>query len=175
MLVTTTMVVFFKRELPEPISSSLIPPGQSTKPPQQPLLAKISFHSDTTDSDDNDHELDASEIGLKETYHRLWAACQLPAVRWLFLILVTSRLPTALSDNVKFLKAVEYGLSRSTTALLSPTLILPLGILVPLVASKIWHNHPLKQFVTAYQFRVTLIPLLDISMLRLLRAHKNHP
>ena len=58
--------------------------------------------------DDDDAELDASQIGVKETYHRLWAVCQLPAVRTLFMILLTYRLPTALSDNVKFLKAVEY-------------------------------------------------------------------
>lgn len=114
-------------------------------------------------------ELDASEIGLKETYFRLWQVCKLPSVRWLFLVLLTYRLPTALSDNVKFLKAVEFGLSKSATALLSPTIILPLGILVPIVATKIWHNHPMRQFMMAYRVRVTLVPLLDSLMLYLLR------
>ena len=80
----------------------------------------------------------------------------------------------ALSDNVKFLKAVELGLSKSTTALLSPTLILPLGILVPLVASKIWHSAPLRQFMRAYELRITLVPLLDVFMLRLLRNGGSH-
>jgi PAT family acetyl-CoA transporter-like MFS transporter 1 len=122
----------------------------------------------------DDAELDASEIGLKETYHRLWAVCQLPAVRWLFLILLTYRLPTALADNVKFLKAVELGLSKSTTALLSPTVILPLGILVPIVATKIWNGHPLRQFMTAYKIRVTLGPLLDICMLLVLQQTRSH-
>jgi PAT family acetyl-CoA transporter-like MFS transporter 1 len=83
----------------------------------------------------------------------------------LFVVLLSYRLPTALSDNVKFLKAVEYGLSKSTTALLSPTLILPLGIVVPLVAAKVWHGHPFRQFMTAYKLRVTLVPLLDVFML----------
>jgi len=97
----------------------------------------------------------------------------LPAVRWLFVILFTYRLPTALSDNVKFLKGVEFGLSKSTTALLSPTVILPLGIAVPLVAAKIWHGHPLRQFMTAYKIRVTLVPLLDVLMLLVIRQQNS--
>jgi len=104
----------------------------------------------------------------------VWAVSQLPAVRSLFIVLITYRLPTALSDNVRFLKAVEYGLSKSTTALLSPTLILPLGILVPIAASKIWHAAPLRQFMRAYEWRVTLIPLLDVIMLRLLKSGRPH-
>ena len=136
------------------------------------IIAKIGrANSNVSDEDeDDDNELDASEIGLRETYHRLWAVSQLPAVRWLFIVLVSYRLPVALSDNVKFLKAVEYGLSKSTTAILSPTIILPLGILVPLVASKIWHMAPLTQFMRAYEWRVTIIPLLDILMLRILKS-----
>jgi PAT family acetyl-CoA transporter-like MFS transporter 1 len=73
------------------------------------------------------------------------------------------------TDNVKFLKAVEYGLSKSTTAVLSPTIILPLGILVPILATKIWHDRPLRQFMIAYRYRVTLIPFLDVLMLVLLQ------
>ena len=115
--------------------------------------------------DDDDAELDASEIGLKETYHRLSEVCKLPAVRWLFLVLLTNRFPTALSDKVKFLKAVEFGLSKQTTALLAPTIILPLGITVPIVAAKIFKGKPLTQFMTAYKLRVTLVPIFDVLML----------
>jgi MFS transporter, PAT family, solute carrier family 33 (acetyl-CoA transportor), member 1 len=166
MIVTTMVVAIFKRELP---------PGGSTNGIADTSSGNGGFLALFKDEAvDDDAELDASQIGLRETYHRLWAVCQLPAVRWLFLILVTYRLPTALSDNVKFLKAVEYGLSKSTTALLSPTLILPLGIVVPLVASRIWHMEPLRQFLRAYEWRVTLIPLLDIFMLRLLRSGQPH-
>lgn len=147
MLVTTSLVAVFKRE------GSL---------------------ASTRKAEDPDDELDSSQIGLRETYHRLWAVCKLPAVQWLFLILFTYRLPTALSDNVKFLRAVELGLSKSATALLSPTIILPLGIIVPIVATKVWHGHPLRQFMTAYQFRVTLIPLLDVVMLKVLKAGRPH-
>jgi PAT family acetyl-CoA transporter-like MFS transporter 1 len=160
MLLTTTMVAWFKREVPNP---KQVPPAPS-------LLARLSSLNQKED-DDQDGELDAAELGLKETYHRLWAVCQLPSVRWLFLMLVTYRLPTALSDNVKFLKAVEFGMSKSTTALLSPTLILPLGILVPLIAAKVWHGHPLQQFTTAFKLRVTLVPMLDMFMLKMVR-HK---
>lgn len=163
MLATTLVVALFKRELP-PITRM---GGDGT------ILANANSKLDD-DQDDDDAELDASTLGLRETYHRLWAVCQLPAVRMLFLVLVTYRLPVALSDNVKFLKAVEYGLSKSTTALLSPTLILPLGILVPIVAHKVWHMAPLQQFMTAYRFRVTLIPLLDLIMLHLLKSGYPH-
>lgn len=102
MLITTTAVALFKKEVP------LSPPAEDSYRTRLVVNKKI--------DDDDDKELDASEIGLKETYHRLWAVCKLPSVRWLFLILLTYRLPTSLSDNVKFLKAVEYGLSKSTTA-----------------------------------------------------------
>lgn len=159
MLLTTTMVALFKREVPNP----------KQQPAAPSILARLS--STPKKDEDQDEELDAAELGVKETYHRLWAVCQLPAVRWLFLMLVTYRLPTALSDNVKFLKAVEFGMSKTTTALLSPTLILPIGILVPLIAAKVWHGHPLKQFTTAFKLRVTLVPLLDIFMLKMVR-HK---
>ena len=95
---------------------------------------------------------------------------KLPAVQSLILILLTYRLPCALSDNVKFLKAVEFGLSKQTTALLSPTIVLPLGILVPIIATKIFKNHPLKQFMWAYKFRVTFVALVDVLMLLAVRT-----
>jgi hypothetical protein len=95
MLVTTTAVALFKTE---------VEPTNPTKDPTSPPTSLVV--SPTKDPNEEDGELDASEIGLKETYHRLWAVCQLPAVRQLFLILLTYRLPTALSDNVKLLKAV---------------------------------------------------------------------
>lgn len=164
MLATTFAVALLKRELSRDNTSSA--------PISNPnILARLTSNEN---EDDEDKELDASEIGLRETYHRLWAVCQLPAVRWLFLVMVTYRLPTALSDNVKFLKAVEYGLSKGTTALLSPFLILPLGIMVPLAAHKMWPSQPLQQFITAYQFRVTLVPLLDLYMLHLLQTQPHH-
>jgi PAT family acetyl-CoA transporter-like MFS transporter 1 len=156
MLVVTTLVALFKRE------AASVPKAYDHLP--KTAEAMLSF-----DSGENDDELDASQLGLKETYHRLWEVCKLPSVRWLFLILLTYRLPTALSDNVKFLKAVEFGLSKSTTALLSPTLILPLGIMVPIIANKIWHDRPLRQFMLAYRYRVSLVPLLDIFLLTMLQ------
>jgi MFS transporter, PAT family, solute carrier family 33 (acetyl-CoA transportor), member 1 len=103
MLAITTFVAFFKRELVASPTDDVSNHG------------KILLRNKKVD-DVNDRELDAAEIGLAETYHRLWAVCKLPAVQWLFLILLTYRLPTSLGDNVKFLKAVEYGLSKSTTA-----------------------------------------------------------
>ena len=106
MLVTTTAVALFKHEASSSSSSSSVPASATVWNPK-----KVE-----DDEDDKDKELDASEIGLKETYHRLWAVCKLPSVRWLFLVLLTYRLPTSLGDNVKFLKAVEFGLSKSTTA-----------------------------------------------------------
>jgi len=127
---------------------------------------------DDDDDDDDEHEIDAYEIGIMETYHRLWSVVKLPAVQSLILILLTYRLPCALSDNVKFLKAVEFGLSKQTTALLSPTIILPLGILVPIIGTKIWQGYPLKQFMFAYKFRVTVVALVDVLMLLAVRSFR---
>ena len=180
MLLTTAVVALFKREIKAPaVASTKNNDVNSNR--RSSFFAPLKSSSDVVgvtsvidEENDDDAELDAAQIGLKETYHRLWAVSKLPAVRSLFVVLVTYRLPVALSDNVKFLKAVEYGLSKSTTALLSPTLILPLGILVPIAASKIWHAAPLRQFMRAYEWRVTLIPLLDIFMLRLLKSGQPH-
>uniref|UniRef100_A0A7S2V9W8 Uncharacterized protein n=1 Tax=Entomoneis paludosa TaxID=265537 RepID=A0A7S2V9W8_9STRA len=171
MLVITASVAIFKREV---LPAAILNNDSSDMPKSSKVLLQSDRLQHANDALDEDHELDASEIGLKETYRRLWAACKLPSVQWLFMILLTYRLPTALNDNVKFLKAVEYGLSKSTTALLSPTVILPLGILVPILATKVWHGHPLRQFMTAYKFRVTLVPLLDALMLYVLHQQMGH-
>lgn len=165
MLGTTLAVALFKSEKSTTRASLSAAGGDAA--------ANDNF-ANKMNGDDEDAELDASQIGVKETYHRLWAVCQLPAVQSLFAILLTYRLPTALSDNVKFLKAVEYGLSKSTTALLSPTVILPLGILVPIIATKIWHGQALRQFMTGYHMRVTLVPLLDLWMLHVLKKSDGH-
>jgi MFS transporter, PAT family, solute carrier family 33 (acetyl-CoA transportor), member 1 len=168
MLTTTIVVALIKTEAPpeqDVAYASSIPKSKEA------LLSSDRFGKA---NEDDDAELDASQIGLKETYHRLWAVCQLSSVRRLFLILMTYRLPTALSDNVKFLKAVEYGLSKSTTALLSPTVILPLGILVPIVATKVWHGQPLDQFMIGYLVRVMIVPILDLAMLAVVKRGKSH-
>ena len=133
-------------------------------------MKKLLVPSKTDDDDDADNEIDAYEIGIAETYRRLWSVVKLPAVQSLILILLTYRLPCALSDNVKFLKAVEFGLSKQTTALLSPTIVLPLGILVPIVATKIFTGQPLRQFMWAYKFRVTFVAFIDVLMLLAVRA-----
>lgn len=96
---TTFIVAVFKHE-----STPMSNDGASKK------------NDSTSEKGGDDDELDASTIGMVETYRRLWEVCKLPAVRWLFVILLTYRLPTSLADNVKSLKAVEYGLSKSTTA-----------------------------------------------------------
>ncbi len=126
--------------------------------------------SDADDQSDDAHEMDAYKIGIAETYHRLWAVVKLPAVQSLILILLTYRLPCALSDNIKFLKAVEFGLSKQTTPLQSHTIMLPLGIAVPIIATKIWHGHPLKQFMWAYKFRATFVTLVHVLMLLATRS-----
>jgi MFS transporter, PAT family, solute carrier family 33 (acetyl-CoA transportor), member 1 len=166
MLVVTILVAIFKSEMPTKFDLSSDLTIQKNSGLESLLPQK---HKKQLNEDD---ELDAAEIGIRETYSRLWAVVQLPSVRWLFLILLTYRLPTALTDNVKFLKAVEYGLSKSTTALLSPSLILPLGIIVPIIGAKIWHGHPLRQFMTAYKVRVTIVPILDILMLLAIKNSK---
>jgi len=161
MLIVTTLVALFKKESSTDVS--FVDDGTTG--------GKITDIGSKEKQEDD--EIDAAEIGIKETYRRLWAVCQLPAVQSLFLILLTYRLPTSLSDNVKFLKAVEFGLPKTTTALLSPTLILPLGILVPIIGAKVWHGNPLRQFMTAYKVRVLLVPLLDILMLFVVKERES--
>ena len=172
MLIITVLVGLFKKEIDMSIEGGdccTIGCGKSNTD-METLLPRKSF--DEEEDDDDEHEMDAYEIGIRETYHRLWSVVKLPAVQSLILILLTYRLPCALSDNVKFLKAVEFGLSKQTTALLSPTIILPLGILVPIIGTKIWQGYPLKQFMFAYKFRVTFVALVDVLMLLAVRSFR---
>lgn len=104
MLATTTLLALFKRELKSGINNSAhgkkVDGDQNDRTVRTEQWKKMEQHND--DDDDREiHDLDASELGLKETYHRLWAVCQLPAVQWLFVVLLTYRLPTSLTDNVK--------------------------------------------------------------------------
>ena len=175
MVIITVLVGLFKKEIDMSIEGGdccTISCGNDAKSgnnaDMETLLPKNK--QDTDEDEDDDAEIDAYEIGIAETYHRLWAVVKLPAVQSLILILLTYRLPCALSDNVKFLKAVEFGLSKQTTALLSPTIVLPLGILVPIIATKIFKNHPLKQFMWAYKFRVTFVAFVDVLMLLAVRT-----
>ena len=140
MLMMTVLVGLFKKEIDMSIEGGdcctiSIGNGSVSKAgndDMETLLPQKNQEIVRGSEDEDDHEIDAYEIGIAETYHRLWEVVKLPAVQSLILILLTYRLPCALSDNVKFLKAVEFGLSKQTTALLSPTIVLPLGILVPI-------------------------------------------
>jgi len=146
MLAITVLVGLFKKEVDMTIEGGdcctigMIGNGTKSRKSDDTenlLPNKKQVDTNINADDDDDHELDAYEIGIAETYHRLWAVVQLPAVHSLILILLTYRLPCALSDNVKLLKAVEFGLSKQTTAMLSPTIVLPLGILVPISKCKL--------------------------------------
>lgn len=178
MLGITVLVGLWKKEVDRSMLTVERGRGgdEDGKDSMEPLLSPSSRYDSTNNDgnndDDDDHEIDAYEIGIVETYRRLWSVVKLPAVQSLIVILLTYRLPCALSDNVKFLKAVEFGLSKQTTALLSPTVVLPLGILVPIIATKIFHGHPLTQFMYAYKFRVTLVALVDVLMLLTVRSYR---
>ena len=178
MIIITVLVGLFKKEIDMSIEGGECCTigvcdniGKPNNEDMETLLPKKKQDMEDDEEEEDDAEIDAYEIGIAETYHRLWSVVKLPAVQSLIMILLTYRLPCALSDNVKFLKAVEFGLSKQTTALLSPTIVLPLGILVPIIATKIFHGHPLKQFMWAYKFRVTFVALIDALMLLAVRSH----
>lgn len=48
----------------------------------------LSQAADKKKRDDYEDELDAAQLGLKETYHQFWAVCKLPAFRCIFFILM---------------------------------------------------------------------------------------
>jgi hypothetical protein len=106
MLVTTTLLALFKRELKSggannSFNGKKVDGDKNDKRTVRAEQWKKMEQQNHDDDDGEIHDLDASELGLKETYHRLWAVCQLPAVQWLFVVLLTYRLPTSLTDNVK--------------------------------------------------------------------------
>lgn len=89
------------------------------------------------------------------------------------LVLLTYRFPVALSDNVKFLRALDYGLPKATVSLLAPTVILPLGILTPIIATKVWSGNPLQQFLQGYKFRLTAVAICDLAMLQVVKHYSS--
>jgi Acetyl-coenzyme A transporter 1 len=103
MLATTTFVAVFKREVRVNNNASSINGKKVDREDYTTGRIESQKRVDYNDNDDDGeiHDLDASELGLQETYHRLWAVCKLPSVQWLFVVLLTYRLPTSLTDNVK--------------------------------------------------------------------------
>ena len=158
MCAVTVAVGLFKPESssqPAPGPRAISSPGPVTRSKAKVIKAEALA----------DEQMDAADIGIKETYLRLFNCCKLPTVRWLVFLLLTYRFPTSLSDNVKFLKALDYGLPKATVSMLAPAVILPLGILTPIIASKIWSGRPLKQFTFGYKLRLTVVAAFDVASL----------
>jgi PAT family acetyl-CoA transporter-like MFS transporter 1 len=165
MIVVTILVGLFKHENRASVEPSSIAVNvKLAQLPPPPRAVEV-----VDDDSDDDAELDAAVLGIGATYSRLYSLLKLPAVKSLILVLLTYRLPFALSDNVKLLKALEYGLPKSSIAILSPFIILPLGILTPIVSSKIWSGRPLDQFLFGFKLRVFLLPILDLVALHLIK------
>ncbi len=78
-----------------------------------------------------------SEVDHKGNNKQEMDVYKIPAMQSLILILLTYCLPCTLSDNAKFLKAMYFSLSKQVTAPLSPTVVLPLGIVVLIIVMKI--------------------------------------
>jgi PAT family acetyl-CoA transporter-like MFS transporter 1 len=167
-IAVTLFVAIFKKETPQ---SPLPPPNLSSSSSSSSAVSTgtaSAVAAAADDDDDSDAELDAASLGIYETYRRLFSTLKLPNVQLLLLIRLTYRFRTSLSDNVKTLKYLDLGLPKSALAMMSPTVVLPLGILTPLLASRYFSGRPLSQFLFAYKLRVTLVPILDtLSLLSL--------
>jgi len=100
---------------------------------------------------------------LKSTYMRMWRTIQLPAIRQLIFVLLTSKIAFAASDNLTVLKLVEHGFPKEKMAMMA-FLLFPFELIYPLIVGR-WQKmakQPLEPFLYGYPFRqsITLLGVL---------------
>ena len=96
MLGITVLISLFKKEIDMSIEGGdCLTVGTCNGSRNADMETLLRDKSSEDEDDDEDHEIDAYEIGIIETYRRLWAVVKLPAVQSLIMILLTYRLPCA--------------------------------------------------------------------------------
>eukprot|EP00040_Diaphanoeca_grandis_P003847 m.26107 g.26107 ORF g.26107 m.26107 type:complete len:566 (-) comp15279_c0_seq1:54-1751(-) len=98
-------------------------------------------------------------LSVSEAYKELLRGAKQPGTVKLFVLLITCKLGTAVTDNVTNLKMIEYGFKKEEVAMVIP-LLLPLGLAV-LMVSRRFEAHPLQIWLAVYRVRV-LVQLLDL-------------
>ncbi|CEL99644.1 unnamed protein product [Vitrella brassicaformis CCMP3155] len=110
-------------------------------------------------------EIDGENPGsVAETYGHLWKVMWLGPVQTVVLVLMTCRLPFAVTDSSTHLKLVEYGMSKEELAFLAPLLI-PSGILTPMALGRYTAGaRPMNIFLRGMPFRLIIGALFAVFL-----------
>ncbi|KAK0394552.1 hypothetical protein QR680_000802 [Steinernema hermaphroditum] len=129
-IVTTTLVLFFKKEID---------------------------HSQTPESKEENGEAgdeDEMELGMVDTYLVLLKIFRLKPMFWMVVVLLTGKFAFAATDGINGLKLIEMGIPKDKLAGLS-VYLMPMQILLPWCIGKYTSGpRPLNVFLWAYPYRI---------------------
>mmetsp|Transcript_36821 Transcript_36821/g.90594 ORF Transcript_36821/g.90594 Transcript_36821/m.90594 type:complete len:270 (+) Transcript_36821:84-893(+) len=96
------------------------------------------------------------EMGVAETYKAMYNIVQLPAVRSLTLMLMTSKIAFAAADSVTSLKMQERGVKKEEIAMLGVA-VTPIALFLPAIIAKYTSGpNPLGLFMAAVPYRIVM-------------------
>lgn len=104
---------------------------------------------------DIDVASDPSKYSIIQSYKILFHILKIPAVRQLVLILLTSKLAFAVSDNVVKLKILDAGVKKDNLLILIMISMIPTEIILPLIVTKYTTGpKPTETYIRFIPFRI---------------------
>ena len=91
---------------------------------------------------------------VTSTYAQLWQVVKLPAVRSMVIVLMTCKIPFAVTDGATSLKLIEYGVPKEQMAAFAPLLVF-LGVLIQVAVGRYTNGpRPLSVFLAGFPLRL---------------------
>ncbi len=114
------------------------------------------------------HDISEDDIvGTWDVYKQLYHCIKLPNVQWLCLVLLTSKISSAVTDAGTVLKFIEFGMTKEFPALFAPVLAL-CGVVMPIIVSYLLsYSGEFVVYVLGFKLRLVVawmyIPLLLVT------------
>jgi hypothetical protein len=113
------------------------------------------------------------EMGIRETYAAMYQVWQLPCVRLLAVVLMTSKVAFATADSVTTLKLQDKGVSKETMAMLGVAFT-PIALCLPALISKYTSGtRPFGPFLAAFPTRLAMNLAFGVILLTVPQSQKN--
>jgi hypothetical protein len=118
-------------------------------------------------------EMRGEEMGIRETYAAMYQVWQLPCVRLLAVVLMTSKIAFATADSVTTLKLQDKGVSKETMAMLGVAFT-PIALCLPALISKYTSGtRPFGPFLAAFPTRLAMNLAFGVILLTVPQSNKN--
>jgi len=118
-------------------------------------------------------DMRGEEMGIRETYAAMYQVWQLPSVRLLALLLMTSKVAFATADSVTTLKLQDKGVSKETMAMLGVAFT-PVALCLPALISKYTSGtRPFGPFLAAFPTRLAMNLAFGVLLLTVPQNKKN--